>query len=149
MLGIERRRKIMERLVQDRKIYVSDLSRLFSVTEETIRRDLEKLEAEGLVSRTYGGAILNENKLTEGIHYFKRTAINVEAKKAIKAAFQCQLDGRGFGFVELLSACPTNWRMTPLQANERVEKELIPYFPLGVFKDDANDPACSVPGGES
>ena len=41
MLGIERRRKIMERLVQDRKIYVSDLSRLFSVTEETIRRDLE------------------------------------------------------------------------------------------------------------
>ncbi|MCA1944461.1 MAG: 2-oxoglutarate oxidoreductase [Desulfovibrio sp.] len=89
-----------------------------------------------------------------GVAYSARVATTslkriVEAKKAIKAAFQCQIDGRGFGFVELLSACPTNWRMTPLQANERVEKELIPYFPLGVFKDDANDPACSVSGGDS
>ena len=61
MLGIERRRKIMERLVQDRKIYVSDLSRFFNVTEETIRRDLEKLEGQNLLRRSYGGAVLNEH----------------------------------------------------------------------------------------
>lgn len=57
------------------------------------------------------------------------------AKKYMRKAFQCQLEDRGFGFVELLSACPTNWKMTPLQANERITNEMIPYFPLGVFKD--------------
>ena len=77
-----------------------------------------------------------------GVAYSARVATNnvkniLAAKKAVKKAFQCQIDDAGFGFVEMLSACPTNWRMTPIQANERVEKELIPYFPLGVFKDSA------------
>ncbi len=72
----------------------------------------------------------------------------IKAKKAIKSAFMCQIEGRGMGFVELLSACPTNWRMTPVQANKRVEEEMIPYFPLGIFKDDANDPACAIPGAQ-
>lgn len=57
------------------------------------------------------------------------------AKKAIRKAFECQTQGLGFGFVEVLSTCPTNWRMTPVQANERIAKEMIPYFPLGVYKD--------------
>lgn len=57
------------------------------------------------------------------------------AKKAIRKAFQCQIDKTGFGFVELLATCPTNWKMTPIQANERVAKEMIPIFPLGTFKD--------------
>jgi 2-oxoglutarate ferredoxin oxidoreductase subunit beta len=46
-----------------------------------------------------------------------------------------QLKGLGFGFVEILSSCPTNWRMTPEQAHERVRNEMIPAFPLGIFKD--------------
>lgn len=83
MLLKDRLEAIRSIVTEEGRVQVSELSRRFGVTEETIRRDLEKLEAEGLVSRTYGGAILNENKLTEGIHYFKRTAINVEAKKAI------------------------------------------------------------------
>lgn len=58
-----------------------------------------------------------------------------KAKKYLKKAFEFQLNGTGFGFVELLSACPTNWKMTPLQANERIQTEMIPYFPLGVYKD--------------
>lgn len=58
-----------------------------------------------------------------------------KAKKYLKKAFEFQLNGTGFGFVELLSGCPTNWKMTPLQANERIQKEMIPYFPLGVYKD--------------
>ncbi|MCJ2165157.1 MULTISPECIES: thiamine pyrophosphate-dependent enzyme [unclassified Pseudodesulfovibrio] len=58
-----------------------------------------------------------------------------KAKKYLKKAFEFQVNGTGFGFVELLSGCPTNWKMTPLQANERIQKEMIPYFPLGIFKD--------------
>jgi 2-oxoglutarate ferredoxin oxidoreductase subunit beta len=57
------------------------------------------------------------------------------AKKALRKAFACQVEKRGFGFVEFLAACPTNWKMTPIQANERVAREMIPYFPLGTFKD--------------
>ena len=57
------------------------------------------------------------------------------AKKYLRKAFQCQLDNLGLGFVELLSACPTNWKMTPVSANRRIAEEMIPYFPLGVFKD--------------
>jgi len=58
-----------------------------------------------------------------------------KAKKYLKKAFDFQVNNTGFGFVELLSGCPTNWKMTPLQANERIQKEMIPYFPLGVYKD--------------
>ncbi len=61
------------------------------------------------------------------------------AKKHLKKAFECQTNGTGFGFVELLSGCPTNWKMTPLQANERIQNDMIPYFPLGVFKDISED----------
>lgn len=61
------------------------------------------------------------------------------AKKYLKKAFECQTNGTGFGFVELLSGCPTNWKMTPLQANDRIQNDMIPYFPLGVFKDITED----------
>ena len=54
---------------------------------------------------------------------------------ALKKAFEVQLKGLGFGFVEILSSCPTNWKMTPEQAHQRVREEMIPVFPLGVFKD--------------
>jgi len=59
----------------------------------------------------------------------------MQAKKAMRKAFQAQTEKRGLGFIEFLSACPTNWKMTPKEANERVSKEMIPYFPLGTFKD--------------
>ncbi len=52
MLGLERRQKIMEKIRIDRKVYVSELAKLFKVTEETIRRDLEKLERQELLSRS-------------------------------------------------------------------------------------------------
>ena len=59
----------------------------------------------------------------------------LQAGKAIRKAFETQLDGKGFAFVEVLSSCPTNWGMSPLAANERVGSEMIPYFPLGEYKD--------------
>lgn len=61
MLAIERRNAILEKLQAERRVVVSELSTLFNVSEETIRRDLDKLENEGLAIKSYGGAVLNEN----------------------------------------------------------------------------------------
>lgn len=87
MLGIERRQQIIELIQQDKKVYVSNLSQLFKVTEETIRRDLEKLENESMLTRTYGGAILSQNTL-EDLPFQTRTSMNHEFKQniSIKAA---------------------------------------------------------------
>ncbi|MBQ3095601.1 MAG: hypothetical protein IJC53_04125 [Clostridia bacterium] len=76
----------------------------------------------------------------DGAAYLERVAVNnvknlMAAKKAIKKAFQNQIDGKGFSLVEVLSACPTYWSMTPEKALERVANEMIPYYPLGVYKD--------------
>ena len=59
----------------------------------------------------------------------------VNAKKAIKKAFQNQIEGKGFSIVEVLSICPTNWGMTPQKAMEWLRENMIPYYPLGVYKD--------------
>ncbi len=58
-----------------------------------------------------------------------------EAKKAIRKAFENQKAGRGFSIVEILSTCPTNWGLSPVEAIERLRNEVIPYYPLGVYKD--------------
>ncbi len=76
----------------------------------------------------------------EGVSLSARVALNnaahvLKAKKIVRQAFEMQMKDMGFTFVELLASCPTNWGLSSLTANERVEKELIPYFPLGVFKE--------------
>ena len=58
-----------------------------------------------------------------------------QAKKAIRKAFQTQLDGQGFSMVEVLSTCPTNWGLTPLEAVEWLDKNMVPTYPLGTFKE--------------
>ena len=58
-----------------------------------------------------------------------------QAKKAMRRAFEVQQDGIGFGFVELLAGCPTNWKIDTVKANRRITEEMIPAFPLGIFKD--------------
>jgi 2-oxoglutarate ferredoxin oxidoreductase subunit beta len=58
-----------------------------------------------------------------------------KARRVIRRAFEMQVEGKGFSFVEVLSACPTNWGLSPLEANKRVADEMIPYFPLGVMKE--------------
>ena len=63
------------------------------------------------------------------------TPANVNKLKGyIKNALEAQLNGEGYSLVEILSPCPTNWGMTPLKAMDRIEQELIPYYPLGEFK---------------
>ena len=76
----------------------------------------------------------------DGAEYLERVAVNNvanvrKAKKAIKKAFQNQLDGKGFSLVEVISSCPTNWGMTPQAALKWIEDNMIPYYPLGVYKD--------------
>ena len=84
MLAIERRNAILSKLQAEKKVVVSDLSTLFDVTEETIRRDLEKLENEGLAKKTYGGAVLNES-LNIDLPYIVRKKANVSGKQYIAA----------------------------------------------------------------
>lgn len=76
----------------------------------------------------------------DGPSYIERCSLtdpaNVrKAKKAIAKAFRNQKEGKGFSMVELLCTCPTNWGLTPLQANEFVKNEMTKVFPLGVYKD--------------
>ena len=64
------------------------------------------------------------------------TVANIKkAKQAIKKAFEVQLQGLGMGFVEILSSCPTNWRMTPEKAHDRVKNEMMEVFKPGIYKD--------------
>ena len=59
----------------------------------------------------------------------------MKAKKAIKKAFQNQIEGKGFSLIEVLSTCPTNWGMTPSDALKWLEDNMQTYYPLGVYKD--------------
>ena len=82
MLAIERRNSILAKLSAEGKVIVADLSREFEVTEETIRRDLEKLDHDGLAKKTYGGAVANE-KLQNDLPFNVRKMTNVAQKQRI------------------------------------------------------------------
>ncbi len=76
----------------------------------------------------------------DGATYLERVAVNnvknvKNAKRAIKKAFENQVNGLGFSLVEVISTCPTKWGKTPEAALEWVEEKMIPYYPLGVYKD--------------
>ena len=80
--------------------------------------------------------------LIKGAVYIERTAVNSPAnirktKKAIRKAFQTQIDDLGFSLVEILSPCPTNWKMSSVEAWQWIDKEMTREFPLGVIKDIA------------
>lgn len=74
--------------------------------------------------------------------YIERVSVDtpqnvMKAKKAIKKAFQNQIDGVGFSFVEVLSICPTNWGVDPIKALDFLRDKMMPQYPLGVFKDES------------
>ena len=58
----------------------------------------------------------------------------MQTKKLIRRAFEVQINGEGFGFVEVLSSCPTNWKLSPSEATKKVRDKMSSYFPLGIFK---------------
>jgi 2-oxoglutarate ferredoxin oxidoreductase subunit beta len=76
----------------------------------------------------------------DGPEYIERVAVNSvanvrKAGKAIEKAFRNQVEGKGFSLIEIVSACPTNWGMTPQKALQWIDEKMIPYYPLGVYKD--------------
>ena len=75
----------------------------------------------------------------EGAVYLERVSVDsikniINAKKAIKKAFKVQIAGLGFSMVEVLSTCPTNWGISPIDAMEWLRENMMPHYPLGVFK---------------
>lgn len=119
MLVAERQRKIVELVNERLSIRVSELSQIFSVTEETIRRDLEKLEKENLLMRSHGGAVSLEKNQSE-TSYLEREITNAAEKKAIAVeAIRCIEIGDQI----ILDASTTAWYMA---------KEL-PNIPLTVL----------------
>ena len=76
----------------------------------------------------------------DGAYYIERTSVHnvpniVKTKKAIKKAFQYQMEGKGFSIVEILSTCPTNWGLSPVEALKWLNDNMIPQYPLGVTKE--------------
>ena len=80
----------------------------------------------------------------DGVAYLERVTVDTPknvraAKKAIKKAFQTQIDGVGYSMVEVVSTCPTNWGLTPQKSFEWMRENMLPYYPLGVYKDVVAD----------
>ena len=78
--------------------------------------------------------------LLPGTAYIERCTVNspasiLKTKKSIRKAFQYQIDGRGFSLIEILSPCPTNWKMTPIDSCRWIDEVMSKQFPLGVIKD--------------
>jgi len=76
----------------------------------------------------------------DGPVYIERVSVSTpaqvtQAKKAIRKALEAQKKGLGFTFVEIIASCPTNWGLTPVKAMEFIREKMIPYYPLGVYKD--------------
>ncbi len=79
------------------------------------------------------------NQLTAPV-YLERCSCNtpqnvIKTRKAIQKAFQNQLDGKGFSLVEIVTSCPTNWGLDPIEALKFLEEKMLPEYPLGVFRD--------------
>ncbi len=90
----------------------------------------------------HSGMPLKVSEMMSTIHgaaFVERTTVHNAAgirktKKAIKAAFECQLRGEGFSIVEILSTCPTNWGINPVDSLKWLEENMIPYYPLGNYR---------------
>ena len=97
----------------------------------------------------YGRTVVNEGypmricellSTLEAPAYIERVALtdpkhHMKARKAVRRALQCQIEGRGFSLVEVLSTCPTGWKVSPAEATHWVEKNLMPIFPLKLYKE--------------
>ena len=97
---------------------------------------------EGRSFQHYGAPIRMAEMLStlDGAAYIERVSVTTpaqiaKAKRAIKKAFEMQIKGLGFTMIEVLSTCPTNWGMTPVEALGWLNEHMVPAFPLGVFKD--------------
>ncbi|MCR5486168.1 MAG: DeoR/GlpR family DNA-binding transcription regulator [Lachnospiraceae bacterium] len=99
MLAAERRNQILEKIHEEKRVIVSDLSRRYEVSEETIRRDLERLEEEGHIVKSYGGAVLNEASLID-LPYNVRRNVNPASKQRIAELVKLQIEENDHIFLD-------------------------------------------------
>ena len=107
------------------------------------------LQGQVTTTSPYGRVGLNESEpikvcellsTIEGPAYIARVSVHdpkhiIQAKKAIKKAFEYQINKKGYALVEILSTCPSNWKMSPLDSIQWLKDNMIPAFPLGVYKE--------------
>ena len=108
----------------------------------TLANQITATTPKGRQEDTAGSPIqLSEMLATlRGAKYIERVSVNspaqmAKAKTAIKKAFETQLSGVGFAMVEVLATCPTNWGKTPIEATRWLNENMLPQFPLGVYKN--------------
>ena len=101
-------------------------------TSSPCGRDIETMGMPLKMSEMLAGMPGSAYVVRRSLHNVKE--IN-RAKKAIRRAFETQLAGLGFSMVELLSNCPTNWGITPADSLKWIEEHMLPYYPLGDYKD--------------
>lgn len=130
MLAIERKKKIMSLLQENNSVLVPELSKYFGVTEETIRRDLEKLEKEGLLIRTYGGAILNESNnvdvpltIREGTNIRGKQSIGIKVADYIENGDTIMLDSSSTA-LQVAKAIKTKKNLTVITNSVKIVMEL-------------------------
>lgn len=139
MLAVERRKKIMDLLYENQSVAVPELSRLFDITEETVRRDLAKLEKEGLLRRTYGGAVLSEGLHLE-LPISIREVTNKEAKEALgRIAADFVDDGdtiimdSSTTVLQMAKFLREKKRLTVITNGLKIASELAPYENISVI----------------
>jgi DeoR/GlpR family transcriptional regulator of sugar metabolism len=140
---------IREQVKNEKKVTVSELSKIYKVTEETIRRDLEKLEKEGFLTRTFGGAVLNSASQKEHIHFYKRTSINQKEKAKIAQLFKEVLDQKrtiaadaSTTVMEAIRLLKANRNITVLSSSTEIFREMTGseihiLSTGGVFNEDS------------
>ncbi|MDO5038614.1 DeoR/GlpR family DNA-binding transcription regulator [Clostridium sp.] len=150
MLAVERRHKIVIQIQEEKKVLVQELAVKFSVTEETIRRDLEKLEDQGILKRTYGGAIVNEGTNVD-MPLDMREVINKEGKvniaerveEEIKDGDTIMLDSSSTAYYVAKGLRKSNKRVTLITNSLKVITDLQDYKNInlilagGVFRESS------------
>lgn len=123
--------KIKQKVEFEKKVTVSDLSKTFGVTEETIRKDLEKLESDRFLTRTFGGAIYNNPLQNENINFYMRASINLEEKRRIASLFYNILGNRrtivadsSTTVMETIKLLKNNNNLTIISSSTEIFREL-------------------------
>ncbi|MGN0493092.1 MAG: DeoR/GlpR family DNA-binding transcription regulator [Acutalibacteraceae bacterium] len=135
--------EIKQKVEAEGEVFVSELSRLYNVTEETIRRDLEKLKNDGVVTRTYGGAMLNTVLQNDQIHFSKRRAINLEGKKRIAELFL-----REYGYIRTVMVDNSTTAIEAIKLLKDDNDITVISFSAQIFQelDDTNMTLVSTGG---
>ncbi len=107
-------------------------------------RSTTSVKGRDVVKQGYPIKVCELLNALDGPFYLERVAVDtpkniIKTKKAIKTAFQYQLENKGFSLIEVLSMCPTGWGVTPIQAKKWIAEVMVKYYPLGEFRNRAKE----------